>query len=430
MLRRHALLALLLLWPALAVAGEPASGASGAGVRIRIDSPRPGELVQSRMHVAPIRGAASAEGDGPPDFDVMIAIDVSDSTNSASGADVNGNGVVGVNPRQELLPPGTYPDDVLSTDPGDSVLAAEVAAARKLIDGLDPRRVRVGILTFAGEMDPQSGERLRPDQQDAWLELPLSADLDRARSLLPAILARGTRGATDFAAGIRLAIGELAGLTGARSTPRPGARRVILFLTDGIPTFPIGSGGSCDPGDIEAAVNAARLAHAADITINTYAIGPAALTSPVAATEVARVTNGAYTPLRRPADIVAALQGVSFANIDDVVVTNLTTGDFSTDVQLAPDGSFVGYVPVREGRNHLRVSALASGGARGEVELDLDFKVAELSDRELARELERVRERNKELQLLLERKRIEDFRAREQQRKELEIKPQEAPGTR
>ena len=425
---RRPLLALLLLLiaPALGAGAEPA--ASAGGVHIRIDSPQPGGLVQGRVHMAPIRGAAAAEGDGPADFDVMIAIDVSDSTNSASGADVNGNGVVGVNPRQELLPPGTYPDDVLSTDPGDSVLAAEIAAARALLEGLDARRVRVGILTFAGEMDPKSGERAHSEQQDAWLELPLGGDLERARALLPGILSRGTRGATDFAAGIRLAITELAGLDGARSPGRRGARKVILFLTDGIPTFPIGSGGSCDPGDIEAAVNAARLARAAGITINTYAIGPAALTSPVAATEVARATNGTYTPVRRPADIVTALQGVSFANIDDVVVTNLTTGDFSTDVQLAPDGSFVGYVPVREGRNHLRVSALATDGARGAVELDLEFKVAELSDRELARELERVRERNKELQLLLERKRIEDFRAREQQRKELEIKPQATPG--
>jgi len=51
------------------------------------------------------------------------------------------------------------------------------------------------------------------------------------------------------------------------------------------------------------------------------------------------------------------------------------------------------------------------------------FKVAELSDRELALELERIRDRNKELQLLLERKRIEEFRESEKQRKELEVRP-------
>ena len=52
-------------------------------------------------------------------------------------------------------------------------------------------------------------------------------------------------------------------------------------------------------------------------------------------------------------------QGVSFANVEDVVFTNLSTGDFSTDVRLNPDGSFQGYVPVREGMNRVRVNALA-----------------------------------------------------------------------
>ena len=119
-----------------------------------------------------------------------------------------------------------------------------------------------------------------------------------------------------------------------------------------------------------------------------------------------------------------SLQGVSFANIEDVVVTNLTTGDFSTDVRLAPDGSFTGFVPVKEGKNRVRVTALSTDGTRGSVELDLDFRIAELTDRELALELERIRDRNKELQLLLERKRINDFRASEKQRKELEVRPE------
>ena len=72
----------------------------------------------------------------------------------------------------------------------------------------------------------------------------------------------------------------------------------------------------------------------------------------------------------------------------------------------------------------MRVTALATDGTRGSVELDLTFKVAELSDKELALELERIRDRNKELQLLLERKRIEEFRESEKQRKELEVRPE------
>ena len=57
---------------------------------------------------------------------------------------------------------------------------------------------------------------------------------------------------------------------------------MVLFLTDGLPTFPMGTGAVPDPGDTEAALAAARLAHKAGITVNTYALGPNALSNPIA----------------------------------------------------------------------------------------------------------------------------------------------------
>jgi hypothetical protein len=392
-------------------------------VRILVETPKNGEVVRNKVHLAPIRGNAVAEGEQPADFDVMIVIDISASTKAASGVDVDGDGQVGINPQLELLPPGAYPEDVLSTDPDDSVLAAQIHAGRMLLENLDSRRVRVGLISFGGEVDLQTAERLRPDQKDAWVEVPFTHDYERVRRALVGVQARGARGATNFAAGVRLAITELASLPGAQSQPRD-ARKVMLFLTDGTPTLPIGKGNVSDPGDVEAAVNAARLAHKAGIVINTYALGQGALNYPVALTEMARATLGQYTPVQNPGDIVVLLQGVSFANIEDLVFTNLTTGDFSTDVELAPDGTFSGFVPVREGKNRVRVTALASDGTRASVEVDLEFKMAELSDRELALELDRIRKRNKELQLLLERRRIEAFREREKQRRELELRPE------
>jgi hypothetical protein len=422
--------AMLRLSLAVGVLSSPvlATGApSGDPVRILLQSPRAGESVENQVHLAPIKGSAVSAGERPALYDVLIVIDVSFSTRCASGIDVNEDGKLGMNPQLELLPSGSYPEDLCSTDPGDSVLAAEVTGARKLIETLDPKRVRVGLITFSGDVNKETGERLDPNQADAWLQVPLTSDLGSVKRALDDVIARGPHGATDFAAGIRLGITELAGFTGAKSEPRKGAKGVILFLTDGTPTFPIGMAEVSDPGDVEAAVAAAKLAHQAGITINTYAVGPDALTNPVAATEVARVTLGSFTPVKNAGDIVAVLQGVSFSNIEDVVVTNLTTGDFSTDVRLEPDGSFSGFVPVREGPNRVRVTALATDGERGSVEVDLNFKMAGLSDRELAKELERIRERNKQLQLLVERKRIEEFRQREKQRKELEIETEPAP---
>ena len=400
-------------------AAAPAASAASTPVRILIESPPPGTLVRNKVHQAPIRGNAMAAGEKPAEFDVILALDVSGSTKEASGVDVDGDGEVGFNPQVELVEPGAYPSDMRSTDPGDTILAAEVTAATALLSTLDAGRVRVGVVTFSGEMDAKTGKRARYDQQDAWVEMPLTDDLERVAAALRAILARGPYGGTNFAAGVRLAITELAGLSGAKSRPRPDASKVVLFLTDGVPSFPFGLGNRMDPGDIEASLNAARLAHKAGITFNTYALGPNALASPVAATEIARITRGTYMPVQNPGDIISFLQGVSFASVDDVVFTNLTTSEMSYDVTLSPDGRFSGFVPVREGVNRVRVTALTTGGNSGSVELDLEFETSGLTGRELGLELERIRERNKQLMLLIERERIQRFR--DQQRKMLEL---------
>jgi len=412
-----AVLAIVLL---AAPARTSAAEAPVSPVRILVETPAPGEPVRNKVHQAPIRGNAVAQGEAAAEFDVIIVLDISGSTKVASGVDVDRDGEVGVNPQFELLPPGAYPEGTVSTDPGDTILAAEVAAADALISNLEQGgRVRVGIISFSGEMNPDTGNRKRYDQQDAWLEVPLTSDFAAARARLPTILARGPYGGTNFAAGMRLAITELAALSGARSQPRPDARKVVLFLTDGLPTFPIGAGSVADPGDTEAALTAARLAHRAGITVNTYSLGPNALTNPYAATEIARITVGTFMPVQNPGDIVSFLQGTSFANVDDVIFTNLTTREVSYDVSLSPDGSFSGFVPVREGKNRVRITALASDGSSGSVDFDLVFETAGLTERELALELGRIRERNKQLILLIERERIQRFR--ERQRKELQL---------
>src|SRR5690606_13754671 len=73
-----------------------------ADVRVSIEAPRPGQKVENRVDQAPIRGTASADGKRAADFDVMIVLDVSGSTRSPSGVDVDGDGHVGVDPRREL----------------------------------------------------------------------------------------------------------------------------------------------------------------------------------------------------------------------------------------------------------------------------------------------------------------------------------------
>ena len=57
------------------------------------------------------------------------------------------------------------------------------------------------------------------------------------------------------------------------------------------------------------------------------------------------------------------LTGVSFANVEDVVAVNLTLGEMSgpDDILLSPDGSFRGFIPVRPGKNRIRISAWMAG---------------------------------------------------------------------
>jgi Mg-chelatase subunit ChlD len=358
----------------------------------------------------------------PASFDVVLVIDISGSTAYPSGLDVDNDGVVGES--QRALVRGM--PDTKNTDPEDSVLAAEIAAAITLLDGLNSQRVRVGVVSFSGEIDPATGRRRSEAQQDAWLEAPLTEDYALVRQALQAILLRGPSGGTNMEAGVKLALRELAGLSGAQSQARPGAKKVVLFLTDGRPSLPFGMGNKDDREDYEAVQAAARVAHLGGVSINVYGLGPEAIDYPVACTEMAKLTNGLYTPVRRPGDIVAALSGVSFANVDDVVAVNLTIGEMSgpDDIQLNPDGSFSGFVPARKGRNRVRVSALASDGTRGSTEVEFDFAPQELTDNEIQRELERIRKRNRDLLLDAERRKQEEFRKRERQRS-IEIKPEQ-----
>jgi hypothetical protein len=250
------------------------------------------------------------------------------------------------------------------------------------------------------------------------LELPLTSDFNAVRGALEAVKLRGAHGGTNMQAGVKLALRELAGLPGAQSTPRPNAKKVILFLTDGRPSLPFGLASVEDKEDDMAAIDAAQLAKIAGVMLNVYGLGPQAIDYPVAVNEMARVTNGSYTPVRVPGDIVALLSGVSFANVEDVVAVNLTLMEWAgpNDILLMPDGSFKGFVPVRPGTNRIRVSALASDGSRGSMEFDLNFAQQGMTSLELAAEQEKIRQRTKEIQLRLERDKQEAFRKQERER--------------
>jgi hypothetical protein len=155
--------------PSLLISLSLAGASWAAPVDIRIDSPAAGATVESELFMAELEGIASAVGIDAAGYDVMIVMDVSKSTEKASGADVDGDGELGEDPHLGLYAPGEFPDDLYSTDPQDTVLHAEAKAANTLLDGLDAQRVRVGLITFSGEVDLETGRQKNRDQRDATL---------------------------------------------------------------------------------------------------------------------------------------------------------------------------------------------------------------------------------------------------------------------
>jgi hypothetical protein len=170
-------------------------------------------------------------------------------------------------------------------------------------------------------------------------------------------------------------------------------------LTDGFPSLPIGGGKRATPQDTELAINAARLAGKAGIKVHVFALGDEALSYPRAALGIARESGGTYTPVMRPADVLAVLENISVVGVDYVEVVNQTIGQKASQLRLAADGFFSSAVPVAEGRNLITVSARASDGSYGRHSITIDYQ----SGTQKSLELEVFLEKEKKLQLEVDR---------------------------
>lgn len=327
---------------------------TGGELWLQIDHPGDG-AVFGDANGAFVAGRALAPLGEYRRLDIVLVLDVSDSARAPSGADVNGNGVAGTQR-------GGGVGSVLglgSSDPGDSILAAEVAAARRLIERLDPRSTRVALVTFSGDQSPEGIVILGKSLPPAVTEVPLTDEYREIQRGLDRILERGPYGMTHMAAGVDQATVELLGLRGALSRRDPASDKAVLFLTDGQPTLPF-SGNTY--ANTRAVLRAAERARKAGVRVFTFGIGEDALAGPLAIVELADTTGGSFTPVRDPAAIVDVIEQVDFANLEGVTVRNATTGAPASQSATNPDGSWSALVPLREGRNVIEVTARASDG--------------------------------------------------------------------
>ena len=267
-------------------------------------------------------------------------------------------------------------------NPRNSILAAEVAAARRLLLQLNSETTRVGVLTFG---------------ENAKLLQPLTHDFEQVRRVLTAVLRGGAYGGTNMVEGIRMWISELMGF--GSSQRRTDAIKVQFLLTDGFPTLPIGGGKRMAPEDVDLTINAARLAGKAGIKVHVFALGEEALSYPRPAVGIAKESGGIYTPVMRPADVLAVLENISVVGVDYVQIINQTLGQKATHLRLAADGFFSAAVPVAEGRNQIEAVARATDGANGRDSITIYYQ----SSTQKSLELEIFLEKEKKLQLEVDR---------------------------
>jgi hypothetical protein len=315
--------------------------------------------------------------------DVVLLLDVSASTLDPSGADVNGNGRIGRRLRSADDPRRNYNPSRLCTDPGDSVLAASLAAARALLAELDADHARVGLVSFA-----ETATRV--------------ASLDAPRDEVDAALARmaenpfAAAGATHLEAGLREGLRVLA--EGEMQGPRT---RSLVVLTDGVPSDRGGQPRPDDPG----ARSAAQELVAAGVHIHVFALGGDAQQAHGLFGDLAALSDGSFRPVTEASQIGVELPRVDLVRVA-VRVENLSARTAGRAVRLFADGSFDGVVALEPGANRIRVTVLDGSGGSASAERTVSWQRREIRSADEARRaaavLERLRARTRETELAAE----------------------------
>jgi Mg-chelatase subunit ChlD len=357
-----------------------------AEAKVQIHSPKDGATISQEQNLVFVSGKVAATAARSTNVDIVLLLDASGSTAQYAGIDLAEMDQLpeigsGLNTPQIFIG-GMSVGGPAMRNLRNSILAAEVIAARRLLTQLNSETTRVGVVSFG---------------EAAKLVQPLTHEFERVRVALDEIYKAGPYGGTNMVEGIRTGITELMGM--GTSEKKTDAVKVEFLLTDGFPTMPIGGGKRATPQDTDLAINAARLAGRAGIKVHVFALGEEALSYPRAAVGIARQSGGTYTPVSRPVDILSVVENISAVGVDYVQILNQTSGQRASQLRLAADGFFSAAVPVVEGRNRIDVFARASDGSNGKDSITIDYR----SGNQKSLELEVFLEREKKLKLEVER---------------------------
>ncbi len=405
-------------WTGWLLAGAvacPALAAAGGDVWLAIDAPA--EANEQRIPVpwTLVRGRAGT-GDSA-EIDLMLALDLSASTQRASGDDIDADGRTG---RQNVLGkqyfwPGVLPGPMvidhrldlhnLSSDSGDTVRRAEIRAARELLGALDLGRTRVGLVTFSG---------------NARIRAPLGSSRDELEHALEGLPRRDfVKDGTNLHQALVVA-GE--SLLAGRPAPPERRRQLVVLLTDGVPTHP-----GLDPALSTAAVAAALGQR--DVRLVLVPFGPDVEENRGYFEQVAQLNGGSSHPLATPGEVVRALPRMRLHAVSRVGIESHTTGEAARATRLLADGSFAGYVRLVPGRNEIAIEIESDGGERLRARREVVWSPAQPATRleriaqarEIRRFLDELDARSTEARLLGELERLR--RTAEERLRSLEIDP-------
>jgi hypothetical protein len=372
------------LAPLLVAAIVLAAPEIGADEQIWLElrAPESGAAVTGPIGLLEVEGWAGATSEDR--HELIIAIDVSASTGLPSGADVNENGKVGRTLRSSRDPQRNRNPRRQCTDPGDTVLAAEIAGARQLVEHLDPKRTRTGIVIFS------SRARLIAPISSSRQALGAALD-DLASEVVPF-------GSTNIAAALRTATRAFAD-TEAPAGQKP--HRSVILLSDG---WPLGDGAL--ERSLSETLDAARQATENGVKIHTFAIGADTMEGIDVYRRISAGSGGHFVAVEKPSEISLCLSHLQLTQPIRIALANSTTGEAGRAVRQFADGSFDGIVSLVPGENRISVEARGPGGALRALERVVIFQRSDPTDAAEARaareKLARLRRRTMETDLALE----------------------------
>lgn len=242
---------------------------------------------------ADVRGCSAAIFEALGPLDVAIAIDTSLSTRQPTGFDVDGDGSIGT------LEQSVY------TDRGDSRLSAQIAALKPLLRNAADSDIRFAIITYSG---PSIAPSRRPPRRivsnrDGMIRSDLTNDIVPLESVLDEVLNRGSRGSTNFYAGMRRANRSL---IESEDTER-SSRKLVLFMSDSPEPVNLDVDGSIKNLD-ERMKSAALQARRHQIVFNTFGLSEeSAMWRNRPLGQIAGATGGTYHVVEDPLQLYCHL---------------------------------------------------------------------------------------------------------------------------